>query len=82
MEVNCTSEISEGYDRASELKAFDESKAGVKGLVDAGVSIVPRMFIKPPYDLGINCNPQLSSPVIDLHGVDNDPVGERGSLRW
>ena len=25
------------YDRRSELKAFDESKAGVKGLVDAGV---------------------------------------------
>ena len=47
MEVSCTSEISEGYDRASGLKAFDEFKAGVKGLVDGDVSIVPRMFIKP-----------------------------------
>ena len=26
------------YDRASELKAFDDTKAGVKGLVDAGVT--------------------------------------------
>jgi hypothetical protein len=25
------------YDRASELKAFDDTKLGVKGLVDAGV---------------------------------------------
>ena len=48
MEVTGTSEIPEGYDQASKLKAFDESKAGVKGIVDAGVSIVPRIFIKPP----------------------------------
>ncbi|KAI9194915.1 hypothetical protein LWI28_010114 [Acer negundo] len=27
-----------GYDRISELKAFDESKAGVKGLVDSGIT--------------------------------------------
>ncbi|CAH8391682.1 unnamed protein product [Eruca vesicaria subsp. sativa] len=32
------------YDRLSELKAFDETKTGVKGLVDAGVSKVPRIF--------------------------------------
>ncbi|KAL6344214.1 hypothetical protein AAG906_035439 [Vitis piasezkii] len=44
-------EFPEDYDRASELKAFDESKTGVKGLVDAGVSKVPRMFIQPPDNL-------------------------------
>jgi hypothetical protein len=33
------------YDRMSELKAFDESKAGVKGLADAGVTKIPRIFI-------------------------------------
>ena len=27
-----------------EIKAFDDSKAGVKGLVDSGVKRVPRMF--------------------------------------
>ncbi|KAK8623780.1 hypothetical protein V6N13_065143 [Hibiscus sabdariffa] len=26
------------YDRAREIRAFDETKAGVKGLVDAGIS--------------------------------------------
>ncbi|KAB1219162.1 hypothetical protein CJ030_MR3G008360 [Morella rubra] len=31
------------YDRASELKAFDETKAGVKGLVDAGVTEIPHL---------------------------------------
>ncbi|KAF3456512.1 hypothetical protein FNV43_RR01164 [Rhamnella rubrinervis] len=29
------------YDRLSELKAFDETKEGVKGLVDAGVTQIP-----------------------------------------
>ena len=37
-----------GYDRESEVKAFDESMAGVKGLVDAGVSQIPRIFYSPP----------------------------------
>lgn len=32
------------YDRLSELKAFDDSKAGVKGLVDAGVTTIPAIF--------------------------------------
>ncbi|KAM7462959.1 hypothetical protein LguiA_031080 [Lonicera macranthoides] len=36
------------YDRTSELKAFDETKAGVKGLVDAGITQVPRIFHQPP----------------------------------
>ncbi|XLS59659.1 hypothetical protein HN51_009414 [Arachis hypogaea] len=34
-----------GYDRQRELKLLDESKAGVKGLVDAGLSKLPRIFI-------------------------------------
>ncbi|TVT99101.1 hypothetical protein EJB05_55552, partial [Eragrostis curvula] len=38
---------SAGYDRLSELRAFDDTKAGVKGLVDAGVSTVPRIFHYP-----------------------------------
>lgn len=33
------------YDRGTELRAFDETKAGVKGLVDAGFTKVPRMLI-------------------------------------
>ncbi|PQP95336.1 1-aminocyclopropane-1-carboxylate oxidase homolog 1 isoform X2 [Prunus yedoensis var. nudiflora] len=39
------------YDRAKELKAFDDTKAGVKGLVDAGTLHVPKIFIGPPNEL-------------------------------
>lgn len=35
------------YDRATEVKAFDEMKLGVKGLVDAGISEIPRIFHHP-----------------------------------
>ncbi|KAI3892384.1 hypothetical protein MKX03_012602, partial [Papaver bracteatum] len=35
-------------DRVAELKAFDETKAGVKGIVDAGVVRVPRIFVRLP----------------------------------
>ncbi|TVU25193.1 hypothetical protein EJB05_27681, partial [Eragrostis curvula] len=35
--------MSSEYDRLSELKAFDATKAGVKGLVDAGITSVPRI---------------------------------------
>ncbi|KAK6161348.1 hypothetical protein DH2020_004729 [Rehmannia glutinosa] len=67
------------YDRKSELKAFDDTKAGVKGLVDAGVTRIPRIFIHPPQNLEnitkkSNID-QFKFPVIDLAGIDNnDPV--------
>ncbi|KAL4282947.1 hypothetical protein GQ457_16G029760 [Hibiscus cannabinus] len=57
------------YDRASELKAFDETKAGVKGLVDAGIKQVPRMFHQPRDDYSVSCGTQCNIPVIDLEGV-------------
>nr|QBM92029.1 1-aminocyclopropane-1-carboxylate oxidase 4 [Rosa x burboniana] len=38
----------QGYDRAEEVKQFDDSKLGVKGLVDSGLSSIPRIFIHPP----------------------------------
>ncbi|KAK4573033.1 hypothetical protein RGQ29_031130 [Quercus rubra] len=63
-----------GYDRAKEVKEFDETKAGVKGLVDSGVTKVPRFLIHPPESLP---NPMLSPatthfqvPVIDLQGFE------------
>ena len=34
-----------GYERISELEVFDESKAGVKGLVDSGITKIPLIFI-------------------------------------
>ncbi|KAL5542205.1 hypothetical protein UlMin_009915 [Ulmus minor] len=67
------------YDRLSELKAFDETKAGVKGLVDAGISEVPRIFRNLPGDCDLEQNlvsgeSQFSVPVIDLGGVIEDSV--------
>ncbi|TVU19590.1 hypothetical protein EJB05_35746, partial [Eragrostis curvula] len=61
-----------GYDRQRELQAFDDTKAGVKGLVDAGVTAVPAIFRHPPDSFAL---PQAAAdgdgdaiPVIDLAG--------------
>lgn len=78
--VSSTSEVDAGiktdYDRLSELKAFDESKAGVKGLVDAGISEIPQMFIQPPHIVDYKSKSSkidYTIPVVDLHGIDRDP---------
>ncbi|RVW71103.1 1-aminocyclopropane-1-carboxylate oxidase-like [Vitis vinifera] len=41
--TNSKAGIQSEYDRESELKAFDGSKTGVKGLVDAGAQIVDQV---------------------------------------
>lgn len=55
------------------LKAFDDTKAGVKGLVDAGVTAVPAIFHHPPESLNdAPTHPhghQFAIPVIDLAGL-------------
>lgn len=70
------------YDRGSELKAFDETKAGVKGLVDSGVSKVPQIFIHPSERLehrtpSTSKNP-VNVPFIDLEAIDEDPIKRKG----
>ncbi|KAB2636792.1 ubiquitin carboxyl-terminal hydrolase 25-like [Pyrus ussuriensis x Pyrus communis] len=35
------------YDITKDMKDFEETKAGVKGLVDTGLTKLPRMFIQP-----------------------------------
>ncbi|KAE8022553.1 hypothetical protein FH972_008343 [Carpinus fangiana] len=65
------------YDRASELKAFDDTKLGVKGLVDAGVIEIPRIFHHPPDTLDNSSSgrdTQISIPVIDLKGIEKDVI--------
>lgn len=60
-------------DRLQELKAFDDTKTGVKGLVDAGVESLPKIFIRPPDELLEESKTpcvQLQLPVIDLSGID------------
>ncbi|XP_059448775.1 1-aminocyclopropane-1-carboxylate oxidase homolog 1-like isoform X2 [Corylus avellana] len=65
------------YNRASELKAFDDTKLGVKGLVDAGITEIPRIFHHPPdtLDNSSSGDTQISNiPVIDLQGIDKDAI--------
>ncbi|XVE74650.1 hypothetical protein DITRI_Ditri12bG0034300 [Diplodiscus trichospermus] len=62
------------YDRAEEVKRFDESKIGVKGLADSGLTAIPRIFIHPPETLsGLKPKPEPKSqsvviPTVDLSG--------------
>lgn len=72
------------YDRLEDLKEFDESKGGVKGLVDARVARIPRIFVRPPEELASDhpnsCDPtntQFTIPVIDL----GDTIGRRAEVR-
>lgn len=65
------------YNRESKLKAFDDTKAGVKGLVDAGINRIPRIFYQPTDNLDktpVSGDIQYTFPIIDLQGVDKDPI--------
>ncbi|XP_057958545.1 1-aminocyclopropane-1-carboxylate oxidase homolog 1-like [Malania oleifera] len=67
-------ELAMDYDRTAVLKAFDKTKAGVKGLTDAGLKHIPKIFVRPPEELAeeLNCpRSNLRVPVIDLAGVDS-----------
>lgn len=67
----------QNYNRESEVKAFDDTKTGVKGLVDSGITKVPRIFINPQNDLDKKPdseNIQLKFPLIDLKDIHEDPI--------
>ncbi|KAJ7979900.1 1-aminocyclopropane-1-carboxylate oxidase-like 1-like [Quillaja saponaria] len=84
MFVSSTDEVSvtpkTDHDRASELKAFDDTKAGVKGLVDAGVTKIPRIFYQPPdeFEKASALDKKISIPVIDLEGLFKDTAIRNG----
>ncbi|XP_058211921.1 1-aminocyclopropane-1-carboxylate oxidase homolog 12-like [Rhododendron vialii] len=65
------------FDRAKEVQAFDDSKAGVKGLIDAGVVKVPTIFIRPQDEL----SKDLKSPPVEMQVpvIDLGNIGERYS---
>eukprot|EP00268_Persea_americana_P031329 TRINITY_DN3045_c0_g1_i1.p1 TRINITY_DN3045_c0_g1~~TRINITY_DN3045_c0_g1_i1.p1 ORF type:complete len:376 (-),score=51.88 TRINITY_DN3045_c0_g1_i1:324-1451(-) len=79
-------------DRAKEVKEFDESKTGVKGLVDSGISTIPRIFIHPPHTLPNDSDPAVDPtfqiPTVDLQSIHGDRrmeiVGQirRASETW
>ncbi|KAF5738614.1 1-aminocyclopropane-1-carboxylate oxidase 1-like [Tripterygium wilfordii] len=60
-------------DRKRELQLFDDTKAGVKGLVDAGVAEVPHIFRceEPSFheDFSSGSSSQFSVPIIDLQDI-------------
>ncbi|KAM0069428.1 putative deacetoxyvindoline 4-hydroxylase [Helianthus debilis subsp. tardiflorus] len=57
------------YDRATDLKSFDQTKSGVQGLVDAGIKQVPRIFINQSKNIRKTSN-SLELPVVDLGSTD------------
>ncbi|XP_047174025.1 1-aminocyclopropane-1-carboxylate oxidase homolog 1-like [Vigna umbellata] len=59
--------VDSAYDRKAEVKGFDDSKAGVKGLVEHGVTKIPRMFHSVNLDIEIPAtDSNLRVPIIDL----------------
>ncbi|CAI9776894.1 unnamed protein product [Fraxinus pennsylvanica] len=65
------------YDRKSELRSFDDSKIGVKGLVDSGISKIPRIFVHDDrvkqLEEKSNCKKsQLNIPIIDFDRIYED----------
>ncbi|KAI3980022.1 hypothetical protein MKX01_042676 [Papaver californicum] len=81
------------YDRNKELKAFDETKTGVKGIVDLGIEKIPRMFVRTQDEFSEDLaftdatRDQFQTPVIDLQGIDyrrNEIIDEirNASMTW
>ncbi|KAL5566893.1 hypothetical protein UlMin_030057 [Ulmus minor] len=64
--------VSNSNDRAKALKAFDDTKTGVKGLVDAGITTIPHIFVLPNQEEEVSPDESNSGsscfklPVIDL----------------
>ncbi|XP_073009303.1 1-aminocyclopropane-1-carboxylate oxidase homolog 1-like [Typha latifolia] len=69
------------YDRATELKALDETKAGVKGLVDAGITKIPPLFVHAPETTTTTTSKppmhtSIQIPIINLEGRHADVIEE------
>ncbi|KAL2475116.1 1-aminocyclopropane-1-carboxylate oxidase1 [Abeliophyllum distichum] len=63
------------YDRKSEIQEFDDTKTGVKGLLEKGVSKIPRIFFHDQYVLekkSVSGIPEYTIPVIDFEGLNKD----------
>nr|VDC79890.1 unnamed protein product [Brassica rapa] len=68
-------------DRASEVKTFDEMKMGVKGLVEAGMTKIPRIFHNPLASVTTPKPPStVRIPTIDLRGGVFDSEVTRQSV--
>lgn len=69
------------YDRKTEIQGFDDSKAGVKGLIDAGITKIPEIFQEADKtnEIPVSHVSCTSIPVIDLLGLEED-AGKRSKI--
>lgn len=82
MDFTTTDEIASKFKfnsgRLHELKAFDDTKAGVKGLVDEGVIKIPTLFHHPPdkFEKATNSSNTQHNliPVIDFANIGKDSI--------
>ncbi|XP_047335834.1 1-aminocyclopropane-1-carboxylate oxidase homolog 11-like [Impatiens glandulifera] len=65
------------YDHKAEVQAFDNLKLGVQGLVEAGITNVPRIFHQDTKTFPHNQSSPVIFPVIDLEGLDRDATSRR-----
>ena len=75
-------------ERLAELKAFDETKSGVKGVVDSGITTVPAIFLTPPEerdaDEELRTAPPDSPavPIIDISAADASEKIRDAAENW
>jgi hypothetical protein len=65
--------------RLQERKEFDETKAGVKGLVDQGIIKIPTLFHHPPHNFSNSTNStntQHTIPVIDFTNTRQEIISK------
>ncbi|CAN4096257.1 unnamed protein product [Withania somnifera] len=67
----------QNYDKQSELKAFDDTKAGVKGLIDAGITKVPQIFIHPEALEQNPSSPKKPHPIFPLIDLQNININKK-----
>ncbi|KAL8491015.1 hypothetical protein ACS0TY_022867 [Phlomoides rotata] len=68
------------YDRSRELAEFDDTKAGVKGLSEAGVKKIPQIFVDEQFIQEKKTNnfskrSEFSIPIIDMGCLNKDASG-------
>ncbi|KAI3863923.1 hypothetical protein MKW98_031515 [Papaver atlanticum] len=70
------------YDRSKELKAFDETKTGVKGIVDLGIEKIPRIFVRTQDEFTEDL--AYTDAGISIESRRNEIIDEigRASMTW
>ncbi|KAK4261825.1 hypothetical protein QN277_004772 [Acacia crassicarpa] len=75
--ANTASSSESTYDRNAEFEAFEDTKVGVKGLVDSGLTKIPRMFHSEELNKQTESSENYSNltvPIVDLSGIHTDPT--------